>query len=114
MHEYSIVEQLIDQLSEQCKDQGIEQIKELHLRRSSTFSAGALEQAYEMLSPNTPLAGAKLVIEDIQVEHTCKNCGFEENVEADDLIGHMYICPECGASEQIDEAHGLELVEVKT
>lgn len=112
MHEYSIVEQLVDQVGKQLREQGVDAVSEIHLRRDSTFSAEALKQAYEMLVPNTPLQNAKLVIEEKVVEHVCPNCGKKESITHDDLLGHMYVCPDCGASEEIDEAHGLEIVKV--
>ncbi len=114
MHEYGIVEQMMNQLTDQLSQQGVQEVKELRLRRDSTFSKGALEQAYEMLSPNTPLQNAKLVIEDHVITNKCKGCGYEETVDADDLLGHYYVCPQCGHSVLIDEHHGLELVDIKT
>lgn len=114
MHEYSIVEQMMQQLTGKLNEQGIDQVKTVRLRRDSTFSKSALEQAYEMLSPNTPLQEAKLVIEEHSVSNTCERCGFEETVNADDLLGHHYVCPKCGQSVLIDEHHGLELLGVET
>lgn len=114
MHEYSIVEQMIQSLSKEFQREGIEQVKEIRLRRNSIFSAGALEQAFEMLSPNTPLQGAALIVEDVVFEHECKNCGRKAVITHDDLVGHHIICENCGASEYIDESGGLELLEVIT
>lgn len=114
MHEYSIVEDLIKQLTDKLNAQGIDQVKQIRMRRDSTFSKGALEQAYEMLSPNTPLQGAALVIEDREITNKCEGCGFEETVNADDLLGHHYVCPECGKSVLIDEHHGLEVLGIDT
>ena len=34
------------------------------------------------------------------------------SITSDDLIGHMFVCPRCGATKEIDEAHDLELVEL--
>jgi len=64
------------------------------------------------MSQNTPLQDAQLIIEELAVEHKCRNCGYKQTLTPDDLIGHLYICPECGESEEIDEAHGLQLLEV--
>lgn len=114
MHEYGIVEELVQRITGQISQQGIEEVKELRLRRDSTFSKGALEQAYEMLSPNTPLQNAKLVIEDRVITNECSGCGYQETINAEDLLGHYYVCPKCGQSVLVDEHHGLELLEIKT
>ena len=114
MHEYSIVEELVEKLCRQLKEQGIKRVEEIRLRRSTAFSGEALQQAYEMLVPDTPLENARLVIEEIIAEHTCPQCGLQETVTEEKLVGHMYICPQCGTPEPIDEAHGLELIEVTT
>lgn len=114
MHEYSIVENMIKQINDQLTEQGIEKVNSLRLRRSSTFSAGALQQAYEMLTPGTPLADAELIIEELHVEHICPNCQHKAFITADDLVGHNYICDQCGYSDYVDEAHGLELLSIET
>lgn len=112
MHEYSIVEDLVEQLKNEMKAKGIESVKRIRLRRGSTFSEGALLQAFEMLTENTPLQGAQLEVESYSVERTCQRCGHVETVEADDLVGHMHICMECGQAEQVHEGSGLEVIGV--
>ena len=113
MHEYTIVEQLIERLLEQCTKHDAKSVQLIHLRRGSTFSEAPLRQAFEMLSPGTPLVGAKLVIDEFTVNHECGNCGKKQAVMADDLIGHMFVCPDCGKADEIEEAHGLELLDVE-
>jgi Zn finger protein HypA/HybF involved in hydrogenase expression len=39
-------------------------------------------------------------------------CGHGQVITSDDLIGHMFVCPKCGATKEIEEAHDLELVEL--
>jgi len=112
MHEYSVVQQLIEKLLDEIKKRGASRIKEVRLRRGSTFAEGPIQQAFEIMSQNTPLQDAQLIIEELAVEHKCRNCGYKQTLTPDDLIGHLYICPECGESEEIDEAHGLQLLEV--
>ncbi len=112
MHEYSVVQQLIEKLLKELQSQGIQQVKEVHLRRGSTFSTGPILQAFQMLTPDTPLQKAELVIDDFSVAHRCASCGQTQALSAEDLIGHLFICPNCGTAAEIDEAHGLELVGV--
>lgn len=110
MHEFSIVESLVNGLLQQ-QAKGGAPVAEVHLRRGSAFSEDALRQAFEMLTANTPLEQAALQVESVNLEFKCA-CGHEQVVNSDDLTGHMFICPGCGAIKEIDEAHDLELVKV--
>ena len=112
MHEYSIVEQLVEDLLAWCQSSDIQRVKAVHLRRNSTFSEEALCQAYQMLTEKTVLTGSKLIVEEVEVEQTCSSCGNFQVVTVDDLLGHLFVCPECGACQEIDEDHGLEILRV--
>jgi Zn finger protein HypA/HybF involved in hydrogenase expression len=112
MHEYSVVSQMIERLLLKLQTEGVKEVRAVHLRRGSTFQEGPIRQAFAMLSGGTPLANAEIVVDMYSVEHTCANCGYKQVVTADDLVGHMFICPECGTPKELDEAHALELVEV--
>lgn len=114
MHEFGIVEEMIHEISDKLHQQGVERVKEIRFRRDSTFSKDALEQAYEMLSPHTPLEGATLVIEDQIIINKCKGCGYQEPVNENNMLGHYYVCPECGEGVYIDEHHGLHVVDIQT
>lgn len=110
MHEFSVVEQLVDRLLSELRDKGITSVREVHLRRGSTFAEAPLRQAFEILKQNTPLQNAALVIDEFSVTFSCRSCGHAQHITADDLIGHMFICPECGVAKEIEEAHGLEFL----
>lgn len=112
MHEYAIVEHMVEHIDAELRRQGVTKVLSLHLRRGSTFAEEPLRQAYEILSPGSVLDGAELVIEDFSVTHTCDNCGATGEVNADDLIGHLHVCPSCGMTVEIDEAGGLELIDL--
>jgi hydrogenase nickel incorporation protein HypA/HybF len=113
VHEYSIVQELVERLLADINKRGISSVKEVHLRRGSTFAEGPLQQAFLIMTENTPLDGAQLVIDEFEVKHTCPSCNDTKVITADDIIGHLYICPECGAADQIEEAHGLVLLDIK-
>jgi len=112
MHEFSVVQELIEKLLAEMKSLGYCGIKEIYLKRGSTFAEGPLHQAFQIMTENTPLDNARLIIDEFNVEYTCKKCGYMQTLTPDDLIGHLFICPECGEAAEIDEAHGLELVRV--
>ena len=112
MHEYAIVEQLVKDVTARVQSEKTGRVKAVHVRRGSTFAEAPLRQAFEMLTANTPLAGAELVVTEFTVRATCGGCGHSQRITADDLIGHLFVCPSCGTSKEIDEAHGLELSSV--
>ncbi|MEW5702612.1 MAG: hydrogenase maturation nickel metallochaperone HypA [Candidatus Zixiibacteriota bacterium] len=112
MHEYSVVQQLVEKLLVELARQGVTSVKAIHVRCGSTFKEEPLRQALVMLSDQTPLAGVEIVVDEYTVEHTCVACGHTETVHADDLIGHLFVCPSCGTPKEIEEAHGLQLVGV--
>ena len=112
MHEYSVVQQLVNQLVAQLRSQGVARVRTIHLRRGSTFAEAPLRLALEVLSEDTPLKGADVVIDSYSVEHACASCGRSQIITPEDLVGHIFICPACGTAKEIDEAHGLELLSV--
>lgn len=112
MHEYSIIEQLVEDLLAWCQSNAVQRIKEVSIRRNSTFSEDSLHQAYQMLTENTMLEGSELIVEAVEVEQACRSCGHSQVVTVDDIIGHLFVCPECGAYQEIDEANGLEILSV--
>jgi Zn finger protein HypA/HybF involved in hydrogenase expression len=111
MHEYSIVSSIVDSMLEAVRKQGARRIVSVHFRRGSAFSEEAFRQAYESLTAGTILAGAPLRIDTVNLDFKC-GCGHEQVITSDDLIGHMFLCPKCGATREIDEAHDLELIEL--
>lgn len=111
MHEYAIVENVVQGVTSQLREQGIGQVAEVRFRRGSAFSEESLLQAFEMLSAGTPLEGAKLHIETVNLEFHCQ-CGHEQVITSDDLEGHMFVCPKCGYVREVDESHDLELLDV--
>jgi Zn finger protein HypA/HybF involved in hydrogenase expression len=111
MHEFGIVSDMVEQLLRQFEGRKIRQIHALRFRRGSTFSAEALEQAYRMSTAGTLLEGAQLIVETVDHAFTCK-CGYSQVISCDELLGHFFICPQCSAAAEIDEAHDLELLEV--
>ncbi|HEY3416309.1 MAG TPA: hydrogenase/urease maturation nickel metallochaperone HypA, partial [Armatimonadota bacterium] len=112
MHEYAMIQDLVDHVQRHLSDQGIGRVLSVRLRMGSSFLEGPVRQAFEMLSAGTMLEGAELEIDEFAFEETCANCGATQTVTTDDLIGHIFICQACGAGQQLDEAHGLEIISV--
>lgn len=113
MHEYSIAESLVKAVLEEVAKRGNPQVELLRFRRASAFSEAALEQAVQSLSAGTPLEGAEIAVESINRDFKCPRCSHEQVIQSDDLAGHLFVCPGCGYVEEIEEAHDLELLEVR-
>src|SRR5687768_3409559 len=111
MHEFGVTEAIIRKLLVQLQREKVSSVKKISFRRSSAFSEEVLRQTLKMLSENTPLDGAELNVEVAVLDITCQ-CGYESVINNEDLVGHMFICPECGVIREIAEAHDLELIEV--
>ncbi len=111
MHEFGIVEGIVNGILPQLNSANVRQVKSIHFRRGSAFSEEALLQAYHATTQGTPLQDAELVIDTINLNYVCR-CGVQRVITSDDLEGHMYICPFCGAIHEVDEAHDLELVDI--
>jgi Zn finger protein HypA/HybF involved in hydrogenase expression len=111
MHEFGIVEGIVTGVLPQLRSSNVERVSKVHFRRGSAFSEDALRQAYRATTLGTPLEGAALEIDTVNLDYVCP-CGYRQVITSDDLQGHMFVCPLCGAVHEIDEAHDLELVEI--
>ena len=110
MHDYHAVETLIERLTSELEGRELGRVAEVRIRASAVFSPEALQQAYEMLTRETPLQGSRLVVEELPDERECPACGKAWLVSPDDLAGHMLVCPSCGALSTIEGGSGIEVV----
>ena len=112
MHEFGITENIVKGLLRQLHAEKVTKVSSVRFQRSSAFSEEVLHQTFGILSAGTPLAGATVLV-DVQVLNvTCATCGKSHVVNSEDLMGHVFVCPDCGATREIEEAHDLELLEV--
>jgi Zn finger protein HypA/HybF involved in hydrogenase expression len=111
MHEFGIVEGIVSSVLPELELSHVRQVTKVHFRRGSAFSEDALRQAYQATTLGTLLEGAALEIDTVNLDYVC-GCGYRQVINSDDLEGHMFICPLCGAVHEVDEAHDLELVEI--
>lgn len=112
MHEYAMVESLIKQLQRELSEKNMRTVRSIRLQLGSTMSEGPIRQAFTMLAPGTILQDAKLQIEPFDVTHTCPICGRVDVLRHDDLLGHVFICPDCRTAMEIDEAHDLRVADI--
>ena len=95
MHELSIVEALIEQAQREVKRSGCGgRVVRLDLRigRLSGVCPDSLRFAWDLLAPETSLAGAELCIAEPPAVCACGDCGARTELE--DLASS---CPKCGS-----------------
>lgn len=92
MHDYHAVQELIDRLRSDTGGGVIE----VRIRVGAAFSPEALEQAYEMLTPGTPLEGSRLVVEDAPETRACPVCRASWTPARDERAMPVLVCPSCG------------------
>jgi hydrogenase nickel incorporation protein HypA/HybF len=111
MHELGAVAALIERLTEWLAEREPATVERLRVRRGSDFSEAALLQGFAALSRGTPLEGARLEVEVTEIQAVCPR-GHPQTVTADDLIGHLLVCPACGALVDLPALADLEVLDL--
>ena len=108
MHELSIALSLVDLACEEAGRQG-GRVCALHLKVGALAGVvpAALLASYEMACTDTPLAGSRLVIEEVPVIVFCPRCQVERPLDS----MQSFCCPACGTpTPQVERGRELELV----
>jgi hydrogenase nickel incorporation protein HypA/HybF len=109
MHELSIALNLLDIAAEEAQRRGAAQVFSIHLKLGplSGVVKEALLSAYEMAREGSPLAEARLVIEDVPVTVHCLTCQADQPVVSIQEL----CCARCGTpSAEVVSGRELELV----
>lgn len=108
MHELSIALSMIDAVLE-AREQHAGTVEAIHVRLGplSGVDRAALEFVYEVAREGTPLAAAKLLIEESGIEFECSRCLTIRSPAAMQPL----VCPVCGTpAEKIISGRELEIV----
>ena len=108
MHELSIAHSLVELASEAATKAGASQVEAVYLRLGALSGVvkDALLFGFEVATSGTPLAGARLEIEDVPVQLYCWSC--ETRVEPADA--RALRCPRCGTpTAEIVQGRELEI-----
>jgi hydrogenase nickel incorporation protein HypA/HybF len=112
MHELAIVEALIEQVGREVRRAGhTGRVKRLELAigRLSGVHCDSVRFAFELLSKDTLVEGAKIDIAEPRAVCCCRVCGARE--EIDDLVSE---CPRCKSPEiTIEEGRQLLLQSIE-
>jgi hydrogenase nickel incorporation protein HypA/HybF len=107
VHELSIATSLVEVACEKACGLGDVRVEALHVRLGAL--AGVVKEAllfsFEIAAQGTPIAGARLEIEDVPLTVLCPRCG-EERV----LPGFPLECPVCRTpTPEVTRGRDLEL-----
>ena len=106
MHEMGIAQQMIsialDAIPKDLPDPRVERVN-LRVGRMAAVVEDSLKFCFEIISKDTCLEGAELVIETVPVMARCRQCHHEWEVS--DVV---FTCPSCGKGE-IEVLSGREL-----
>ena len=93
MHELSIAMSIMDMAMEEAERRGGVQVQALHLKlgRLSGVAREALLFSWDVACEDTPLAGSRLVIEEVPVVVHCPACERERTLSSE----QEFFCPVC-------------------
>jgi Zn finger protein HypA/HybF involved in hydrogenase expression len=111
VHELAAVGALVDAVISGIAEYQPCRVDTIRVQRGTTFVEEALIQGFAMLSRGTSLEGARLEIEVVDHIVDCR-CGVERPILAEELVGHVWVCPNCGHLQEVDEADDLSLLDV--
>jgi hydrogenase nickel incorporation protein HypA/HybF len=108
MHELSIALSLIDMASEEAARLGVRvEVLNLKLGALSGVVKEALLFSFDLAAEGTPVAGARLAIEEIPVVVFCSSCDEERPLPGI----QSFLCPVCGTpTPEVVRGRELELV----
>lgn len=108
MHELSLVDELIQECRRRADGRPVSLVR---VRCAATIPEAALREAFRLLAADGPLAAASLEVEPLEISLRCP-CGFTGPVGESEVVGHLTVCPACGAVSTHAGTTGLDLLEV--
>ncbi len=119
MHEYSLMERVIESILEQLRQEEISgSVAEVALTVGvlEIHSEEATRLAFEVLAKGTPLENSRLSLTVVPARITCPACGFSQPFITEPREGHeslpAALCPQCGAAAGISGGAGVEAIEL--
>lgn len=96
LHELSVAREIIEIVREEMTRLKLKKVEVINLRVGALteLNHDSLLFGFEASVANTPLDGAKLVIESVPIKGHCRSCTKEFEVEE-----FVFICPHCGSSD---------------
>ena len=109
MHELSIAESLIKIIGEEMAKHGLTKLHSVKIvyGQISAIVPEALETSFEILTANTPYAGAKMECEARPMVVRCRQCGEEFSPSHEERL--IMPCPKCATEFGHEIIAGREL-----
>ncbi len=112
MHEMGIAMEIVEiataSIPENMKDVKVEKVN-LRVGKLSAIVAESLKFCFEIIISDTPLAGAKLKIEEVPVLIRCNECAKEFIIE-----NPVFRCKNCNSSDiKIISGRELEILSIE-
>jgi hydrogenase nickel incorporation protein HypA/HybF len=121
MHEYSLMENILEGIRAELTARGITtpgRVEALHLTLGALeiHSRESFETAFTVASKGTALEGARLVLAVTPATLQCAACGFDGPVSEGEADPHLALpvieCPRCGAIGGVTGGRGVGPVEL--
>jgi hydrogenase nickel incorporation protein HypA/HybF len=109
MHELSIAMSIIEVAQEESRRHGAARVSAVHLKLGPLAGVvrEALESCYDLACVETPLAGSRLVVEEVPIRIECPSCGGPRPVVSPQEMA----CAVCGSpGSKIVQGRELEVV----
>ena len=105
MHELSITQSLLEIVNQEVAKHAISRVTTVKLKvgKLRAIEPTSLTFCFEVLSKDTPVEGAELLIECVPVRGKCSGCG-----ELFEVDGLLFTCPNC-SGHNIKLTSGREL-----
>lgn len=108
MHETAVAQRLITILLEQAKQHSIRRISVVRLKvgRLRGLDLRQIRGVFELFAEGTIAEGARVDIDDVAVEASCRTCSMVWQVD-----GYRFECPACGGSDaEVTKGRELHIV----
>lgn len=100
MHELSMAQAIVDTVLDAAKKNDAQEILEVTVEvgKLTMLNPEQLKFLMDIITEDTLLENAQLIIEEIPVEIQCSSCDFkgEASTEGSDHYLTIVLCPECG------------------
>lgn len=96
MHEASLVRTLLNQVSDLLTEHRGDCVETIFIELGPLSGVEPLlvQSAFEQLAPESPVAGAKLVIQEIALGARCRQCHADFEIQR-----FQFLCPACGSRD---------------
>lgn len=112
MHELGIMTSAMEAVLQQAREHGARRVHRIVLRIGalSGVEPEALRFAFDVVTRETPAAGAELEIDAVPARAYCAACATEFVAESD----FIFSCPRCGGlSADLRQGRELELAQIE-